>query len=229
MTEPVDPVAVREHVADVRRRITAAGGAKVELLAVTKTFPAEAILAAQAAGCGAIGENYAQELVAKLDDFARIAPSQTRPEVHFIGRLQTNKVRTLVGHVDVIETVDRSSLVTEIAKRMPGLRVFVQVNVSDEPQKGGCAPAAAAALVAAARAAGLRVEGLMTVGRTGTPDEAREGFGLLRRLADELGLAGCSMGMSGDLEVAVAEGATEVRIGSDLFGARVRGSEDQAR
>jgi pyridoxal phosphate enzyme (YggS family) len=222
----IDPAAVAENVARVRERIRAAGGEGVELVAVTKTFPVEAILAAQAAGCRAIGENYAQELVAKL---ARLPEGGPRPEVHFIGHLQTNKVRVLAGRVDVVETVDRPSLVAELARRLPGTRVLVEVNVTGEPQKAGCEPAEAAELVARARAAGLAVEGLMTVGRAGPPEEARGGFRLLRRLADDLGLSECSMGMSGDLEVAVEEGATEVRVGTALFGPRVRGGPDEAR
>lgn len=225
MTE-IDAALVAERVASVRRRIErAAGGRPVELIAVTKTFPAAAILAATAAGCRAIGENYAQELVAKLAEL----PAAGRPEVHFIGRLQSNKVRSLAPLVDVYQTVDRDSLVDELAHRVPGARCFVQVNVSDEPQKGGCRPADTAGLVARARAAGLVVEGLMTVGVTGEPEAARPGFRLLRALADELALAGCSMGMSADLEVAVEEGATHVRVGSALFGPRVRPPADQPR
>ena len=97
---------------------------------------------------------------------------------------------------------------------------MVQVNVSDEPQKGGCAPGDAAGLVALARDRGLLVQGLMTVGRTGPPEAARSGFRLLRTLADEVGVRHCSMGMSEDLDVAVSEGATMVRVGTSLFGER---------
>jgi len=183
---------------------------------VTKGFGPAAITAAAAAGCRAIGENYAQELSDKTD-----AISAAAVEVHFVGRLQTNKVRRLAGIVDVWETVDRTSLVAEIARRAPGARVLVQVNATDEADKGGCAPDAVAALVDDARAAGLAVEGLMTVGPTGTrPEDARVGFAAVRRLVDELGLSVCSMGMTDDLEVAVQEGATQVRIGTALFGVR---------
>jgi uncharacterized pyridoxal phosphate-containing UPF0001 family protein len=141
--------------------------------------------------------------------------------VHFIGRLQSNKVRQLAGLVDVWETIDRPSLVDELARRAPDARLLVQVNTTDEPDKGGCAPADVAALVARAVTAGLRVDGLMTVGPTGRPaSDAAAGFALVRRMADDLGLATCSMGMSDDLEVAVAAGATQVRIGTGLFGVR---------
>jgi hypothetical protein len=139
-------------------------------------------------------------------------------EVHFIGRLQSNKVAMLAPLVDVWQSVDRPSLVEAIARRAPGARVFVQVNVSDEPQKGGCAPADAAGLVALARRAGLQVDGLMCVGRTGPPEDARPGFRALRQLADDVGVAHRSMGMTDDLEVAVQEGSTMIRVGTALFG-----------
>lgn len=211
----IDPDRVREAVAGVRDRIRAAGGDdSVLLLAVTKGFGPDAIEAALAAGCRAIGENYAQELVAKRDAAALA-------EVHFIGQLQTNKVRQLVGLVQVYETVDRARLAQEIAKRDPGAAVLLQVDTSGEPGKGGCPPADLDALVDHARSAGLDVRGLMTVGPTeGGPEAARPGFRLVRAAADRLGLAVCSMGMSDDLEVAVQEGSTEVRIGSALFGPR---------
>lgn len=211
----IDPDRVREAVAGVRDRIRAAGGDEsVLLLAVTKGFGPEAIEAALAVGCRAIGENYAQELVAKRDVAARA-------EVHFIGQLQTNKVRQVAGLVQVYETVDRSRLAQEIAKRDPGAAVLLQVDTSGEPGKGGCLLADLDALADDARSAGLDVRGLMTVGPTeGGPEAARPGFRLVRATADRLGFAVCSMGMSDDLEVAVQEGSTEVRIGSALFGPR---------
>jgi PLP dependent protein len=129
-------------------------------------------------------------------------------------------VRVLAGVVDVWQTIDRPVLVDEVARRAPGARIMVQVNVSDEPRKGGCAPGETPALVTAARDAGLEVVGLMTVGRTGPPDAAREGFRMLRDLADEVGVRQRSMGMSEDLEVAVSEGSTMVRVGTALFGDR---------
>ncbi len=192
----------------------------MRIVAVTKGFGADAIAAARDAGVDAVGENYAQELLAKLDQL-----SGPRPELHFIGRLQSRKVRALVGVVDLWQSVDRDRLVDELAGRCPGAQLLVQVNVSDEPGKGGCLPDAASALVARARAAGLAVEGLMAVGRTGPPEDARPGFVLLRRLVDDLGLRQCSMGMTDDLEIAVEEGSTMVRVGTALFGRRPRRSE----
>lgn len=222
----IDAAAVAHNVEVVRDRIRRAGGTAVELVAVTKTFPVEAVLAVMAAGCGVIGESYAQEVVAKL---GQLPAGVARPRVHFIGRLQTNKVRSLLGVVDVVETVDRVSLATELARRWPGGSVFVQVNTTDEAQKAGCRPEETAALVALARQVGLHVEGLMTIGPAGPPEGARPAFRRLRALADELGLASCSMGMSDDLEVGVQEGATHVRVGRALFGPRVRPPADQPR
>jgi hypothetical protein len=123
--------------------------------------------------------------------------------------------------VDVYESVDRTSLVDAIARRDPGARVLVQVDTTGEPGKGGCPPGDVANVVAAALDAGLRVEGLMTVGPTeGGPEAARPGFRTVRELTSRLDLAVCSMGMTADLEVAVEEGSTQVRVGTALFGWR---------
>jgi PLP dependent protein len=221
----VDPARVGEAVADVRRRISAAGGDdSVVILAVTKGFGPDAIQAALATGCRAIGENYAQELIAKREVAAAA-------EVHFIGQLQTNKVRQVAGLVQVYETVDRERLAAEIAKRDPGAAVLVQVDTTGEPGKGGCPIAELDALVDAIGSLDLELRGLMTVGPTeGGAEAARPGFRTVRAAADRLGLAVVSMGMSEDLEVAVQEGSTEVRVGSALFGARpVRTGRDQVR
>ncbi len=142
-------------------------------------------------------------------------------EVHFIGQLQTNKVRLLSDIVDVYETVDRAKLAREIAKRAPGARVLIQVDTTDEPGKGGCPIADLDPLVERVRELGLRLEGLMTVGPTeGGPAAAAPGFRAVRAAVDRHGLSVCSMGMTADLEVAVAEGSTQVRVGTALFGAR---------
>ncbi len=204
-----------ERLQQVRQQIVAAGGSHVEILAVTKGHPVEVVQAAAGVGLKAVGENYAQELVAKLEH------NSFGLTVHFIGQLQTNKVRQIVDLVDVYETVDRLSLVVELAKRAKGAHVLVQVNTTADAQKGGCAPSQVAALVTEAASAGLVVDGLMTVGpTTGGPEDARAGFRLVRSLSDDLGLATCSMGMSDDFLVAVQEGSTRVRLGSVLFGMR---------
>lgn len=221
----IDPAAVAAALDRVRARIRAAGGGDdVAILPVTKAFGRDAIDAARASGCTAIGENYAQELLAKRDACAGL-------EVHFIGQLQTNKVRQLAGLVSVYETVDRSKLAREIAKRAPGARVMIQVDTAGETGKAGCPPGALDALVDEVRGLGLDLLGLMTVGPTeGGPEAARSGFRAVRAAADRLGLAECSMGMTADLEVAVEEGSTQIRVGSALFGARpVPVRDDQGR
>ena len=211
----VDVSMVGDRLVELRRRIAAAGGEGVTVVAVTKGFGPDVVEAAVAVGLDDIGENYAQELLAKLAGFG-----EDRPRVHFIGRLQSNKVRSLAGVVDLWQSIDRASLVEPLAKLTPPANVLVQVNVSDEPGKGGCAPGDVAALVARLREREVVVEGLMAVGRTGPPESARPGFRLLRALVDDLGLTTCSMGMTDDLEVAVEEGSTMVRVGSALFGTR---------
>lgn len=201
-------------MAAVRARIAGAGGeGRVRLVAVTKGFGPEVVAAAVAAGVEDVGESYAQELVAK-------AAEVDAPRWHFVGRLQANKVRALAGTVDLWQSVDRPRLVDEVARRAPGARVLVQVDVTGEPSKGGCPPAEVPALVERAASAGLAPRGLMAVGPLGPPEAARPGFRVLVRLADELGLEERSIGMSGDLEVAVEEGATMVRVGTALFGPR---------
>lgn len=210
----VDPKQVRERAEVLRERIVSAGGSEVRIVAVTKGFGATAIDAAVRAGLRDVGENYAQEAVAKL------AQADSDPNVHFIGRLQRNKVRMLASVVDVWQSVDRPELATEIAKRVPGATVMIQVDISGEESKGGCLPTEVESLVSMATEAGLCVCGLMGVAIHASPEQARPGFRLLRSLVDELGLAECSMGMTSDLEVAVGEGATMVRVGRHLFGER---------
>src|SRR5690606_34072642 len=137
--------------------------------------------------------------------------------------LQTNKVRQIADLVDLYETVDRPSLAREIATRSPGAAVLVQDDTTGEPRNGGVAPDGQDELVAQVGAHGLDPRGLMTVGPTvGGAEAARPGFRAVRAAVDRLGLAICSMGMTDDLEVAVQEGSTQVRVGTALFGARLR-------
>jgi len=214
----LDQRSVSEAVASLRKRIANAGGVDVALVGVTKTFGSEAWRFAKVAGCDAIGENYAQEVVAKA---AEVAMADRLP-VHFIGQLQSNKIKQLAGIVDVWQSVDRLSLLTEIAKRSPqSAQVLLQVNVTGEEGKGGCLPAEVGELSRAAQDLGIDVLGLMAVGPTSeNPFVTRTSFRALRALADESGLRQCSMGMTGDLEIAVEEGSTMVRVGSALFGNR---------
>ncbi len=215
----LDAAPVGERLAVVRARLDAVGGSGVTIVAVTKGFGPEAITIAGSLGLLDVGENYAQEALSKLD-----AVRAAGARLHLIGRLQTNKVRALAPHVWLWQSIDRLALADEVARRAPGASVLVQVNVSDEPTKAGCAPSEVAALVEAMRGRlGLDVRGLMAIGRTGAPAEAAPGFRLLRGLVDGLGLEVCSMGMTDDLEIAVVEGATMVRVGSALFGSRPGG------
>ena len=213
----VDAETLAERAAGVRRRVTAAGsGQEVTLLAVTKGFGPEAVTAAVGAGLAEVGENYAQELVDKADALGPAAGAVW----HFIGRLQRNMVRHLAPYVTLWQTVDRAELAAEIARRAPGAAVLVQLNLSGDPGKGGCPPAASDELVGRARDLGLDVRGLMGVGPAGPPDAARPGFRDLVERAERLALPVRSIGMSADLEVAVQEGSTMVRVGRDLFGQR---------
>ncbi len=221
----IDPAAVAERVQEVRSRISSAGSDpdQVRLIAVTKGFGPEAVAAAVAAGVADVGENYAQELLAKWAH-SQILGAEVR--WHFIGRLQTNKVRGLLGVVDCWQSVDRLTLVKELAARAGGARILVQVNVSGERQKGGCPPVEGPALVERAAALGLDVLGLMALGPDGPPEMARPGFRMLATMAGELGLRELSMGMTEDLEVAVEEGSTMIRVGRALFGPRPGRSGD---
>ena len=215
----MDQRSVSEAVAALRNRITLAGGTNVALVGVSKTFGSEAWRFAKVAGCDAVGENYAQEVVQKAGEVALT----DRLSVHFIGQLQSNKIKQLVGIVDVWQSIDRLALLTEIAKRTSrsGTQVLLQVNVTGEGDKGGCTPAQVGELSRAARDLGLEVLGLMAVGPTNEdPIVTRSAFRMLRTLVDEHGLQQCSMGMTGDLEIAVEEGSTMVRVGSALFGNR---------
>ena len=220
----IDAVQVSERLAVVRDRIARAGGVDVHVMGVTKTWGIDAVRAAAAAGCDSVGENYAQELATKF------AGETGLPQVHFIGRLQTNKVRLVAPFVDVYETVDRGSLAAELAKRAPGAQVLVQVSTDADPDKGGCA---------LDDVSGARRVLRCTRSRGGGADDRRPhrrrsrggapGFRAVRALVDRLGLAVCSMGMSDDLEVAVQEGSTQVRVGSALFGPRTTpASRDRA-
>ncbi len=217
-----DPAAL---LADVHTRIAQAAkiaqrkAAEITLIAVSKTHPAEAIAPLIAAGQRVFGENRVQEAQAKWPALRAAHPGV---ELHLVGQLQSNKAEDAVALFDCIHSLDRPSLVAALAKAMDksGRRVpcFVQVNIGAEDQKGGCAIADLPALLAEARAAGLPVIGLMCVPPEGI--EPAPFFALLDKLARDHGLAGRSMGMSGDFETAVMLGATHVRVGSALFGAR---------
>ena len=219
MTEPAGSLA--ERLASVRARIDAACARAgrspdtVTLVAVTKTVPWPRVQELLDLGQRDIGENRAQDLLEKLPHL------RGEPAVHFVGRLQRNKVARLAPVVARWHSVDRAALGEAIARHAPGANVLVQVNVAEEPQKGGVAPAGASALVDALADLGLAVTGLMTVPPQG--EDPRPHFARLRELAGRLGLADLSMGMSGDFEVGIEEGATIVRVGTALLGVRESG------
>lgn len=225
MTQSAPEVTVANRLAAIRQQIAdAAATARrapdaVTLVAVAKTFPAEAVAEALAAGQRHFGENRVQEGMAKFP-----ALRETHPDLvlHLIGPLQTNKVKQAVAHFDVIHTLDRDSLAKELAKEFEksGRRLpcFVQVNTGEEPQKAGCMPKDADAFIAACRALGLPVVGLMCI--PPAEEEPAPHFALLNKIAKRNGLAQLSMGMSGDFDTAVMLGATHVRVGSAIFGGR---------
>jgi pyridoxal phosphate enzyme (YggS family) len=211
---------VAARAATVRARIDElAGGRSVRIVAVTKGFGADAVDAAVAAGVTDIGENYAQELVAK----AAAGAGGGAAEWHFIGAVQRNKVARLAPFVAVWQTVDRPALADAIARHSPGATALVQVNLTGAPQRAGCAWDDVAAVVGAARDAGLTVIGLMGIGPEGAPEPAL--FGRLADTTAALGLTECSMGMSADYEAAVVAGSTMVRLGTVLFGPRPVGAD----
>jgi hypothetical protein len=191
----------------------------VTLIAVSKTQPAEAIVPLIEAGQRAFGENRVQEAQAKWPALRERFPGIA---LHLVGQLQSNKADDAVALFDAIHSLDRPSLVAALARAMDraARRVpcFVQVNIGAEAQKGGVAIPALPELLAEARAAAIPLAGLMGVPPFGI--EPAPFFALLDKLAGDHGLAGRSMGMSGDFETAIALGATHVRVGTALFGAR---------
>lgn len=208
---------ISERLALVRQRVMDAGGDQVEILAVSKGHDVDAAIAAASIGASSLGENYAQELAAKAEVLRDHALDV---DWHFVGNLQTNKVRQIAAHVHTWQSVDRLKVGREIAKRAPGARVFVQVNLAGESHKGGCRFDEVNQLVSDLADLDLDVCGLMGVGTAGDQRETAASFERLRSHVDQLGLAQCSMGMSADLELAIAAGSTMVRVGTDIFGPR---------
>jgi len=219
MTAPETLLAgIRDRIATAAK-IARRKASDVTLIAISKTHPAEAIEPLIAAGQLVFGENRVQEAQAKWPALKAAHPGI---ELHLVGQLQSNKAEDAVALFDAIHSVDRPSLVTALAKAMEKLSrripVFIQVNIGAEEQKGGCPIADLPALLAQVREAGLPLAGLMAVPPADI--EAAPFFALLGKLADDHGLTGLSIGMSGDFETAIQLGATHVRVGSALFGAR---------
>ncbi len=225
--------SIAANLQAVRARIAAACVAagrapgSVELLAVSKTWPADSVRAAVAAGQRAFGENYVQESVDKITQLGGLGL-----EWHFIGPLQSNKTRPVAENFAWVHTVDRLKIAERLAAQrppnLPPLQICVQVNVSGEASKSGCAPAQAIDLaVAVAKLPGLRLRGLMAIPEP-SADTARQRrqFAMLRQTLEQINAARngeldtLSMGMTDDLEAAIMEGATMVRIGTAIFGRR---------
>jgi pyridoxal phosphate enzyme (YggS family) len=210
---------VRLHIATAERQAGRPEGS-VQLVAVSKTFEADTIRLAIEAGQRVFGENRVQESQGKWPELKAETPGI---ELHLIGPLQSNKAAEAVALFDVIETVDREKIARALADEMKRqgrmLKLYVQVNTGLEPQKAGIAPDDTLAFVTLCRdELGLSIEGLMCI----PPAEENPGphFALLAKLAEKCGVEKLSMGMSGDYETAVAFGATSVRVGSAIFGAR---------
>jgi pyridoxal phosphate enzyme (YggS family) len=221
-------VSVQERLASVVARIAAAAEtngrdpASVRLVAISKTFGAAEIAPVLEAGHRLFGENRVQEARGKWPALRKRWPGI---ELHLVGALQSNKAREAVELFDAIHSIDRpriaEAVAAEMARQGRRLELFIQVNTGEEPQKAGVAPGETAALLRHCREdLGLAVAGLMCI--PPVEEEAGVHFAFLAKLAAELGLAGLSMGMSADFETAVAFGATHVRVGSEIFGARRR-------
>ncbi|MFT3921942.1 MAG: YggS family pyridoxal phosphate-dependent enzyme [Myxococcales bacterium] len=218
---------VAARLSEVRARIEAACRScgrrsdTVRLVAVSKFHSVEAIRAAYAAGQRDFGENYAQELIEKAKALSDL------PELrwHFIGGLQSNKAKLLAPHCHVVETLASASAAQALSERAVAagrsVQVMLQVNVAGEQQKSGLGPAAVAELIARVRELpALELRGLMTIPKAGDPDAARTAYRALAQLARAHALPELSMGMSDDLELAIEEGSTNVRVGTAIFGLR---------
>jgi pyridoxal phosphate enzyme (YggS family) len=219
-------MSILENLERVQERMDAAchragrDSGAVTLIGVTKTVGAQAVVEAYAAGLRDFGENRVQEAVAKLEAVEDLG---YEPRWHMIGHLQTNKVKLAAGRFGIIHSVDSVRLAKEISRRCESpLSVFLEVNVAQDAAKFGFAPdEAAAALSEIAVLPKLDVRGLMVIApQTNNPEDTRPIFRRLRELRDEFALKELSMGMSGDFEVAIEEGATMIRVGTAIFGRR---------
>lgn len=206
--------AVAERLGAVRDDIAALGRGDVRIVAVTKALPVDTIAVAHQVGLRDIGENYAQELVSKLD----LIDSDTR--IHFIGRIQRNKVKKIVDRVDQWHSVARPEVLHEIGKRRADASVLLQINPTSDPSKDGVGAGDIEAMLETAEATGVRVDGLMTIGVQGDAEATRDAFRDVDNLCEQWNLRERSMGMSGDYRDALEAGATILRLGSVLFGPR---------
>lgn len=213
-------------LADIKARIAAAERAagrpegSVALIAVSKIQPLDRVVSVLEAGHRVFGENYVQEAAGKWPDLRARFPGT---KVHMIGPLQTNKAKTALELFDAIHTLDRPSLAEKLSRLVQARGIapelFVQVNTGSEPQKAGVLPEDADGFIAVCRMLDLPVTGLMCIPPDG--EDSAPHFRMLAEIAERNGVSALSMGMSSDFEVAIAHGATHVRVGSAIFGARV--------
>ncbi len=211
---------------EIQAKITAAAekagrsDREINLLAVSKVQPLERVEAVLDQGHRLFGENRVQEAEGRWQD---LLPKYEGTSVHLIGPLQTNKIKPALALFDAIHSVDRPKLARKLASEIQTLGrspdLFIQINTGEEPQKAGCLPAEADDFIAECRAMDLPVSGLMVI--PPVDEEPSLHFALLRKIAERNGLSGLSMGMSADFERAIALGATHIRVGSAIFGARV--------
>jgi pyridoxal phosphate enzyme (YggS family) len=226
---PINLQAVRQQIVHVAQ-LADRSFTEIQLLAVSKTFDAEAVVAAATAGQVSFGENYVQEAVDKMATIARIAP-ELRLEWHFIGPIQSNKTRQIAEHFDWVHSVERFKIAQRLSdqrpKGMAPLNVCLQINISDEDSKSGVSAGQTLQLAREVSALpNLRLRGLMAIPRpTDDRQQQRNDFAQLRILKEQLVAQGIeldtlSMGMSADLESAIMEGSTMVRVGTAIFGSR---------
>lgn len=213
--------SVANRLGEVRARIERAGGdlSLVKIVAVTKTFGLDAVIAAGRAGIRDIGENYAAELVMKAGALRDLS-LDGEIRWHFLGELQRNKINRIQPYVDLYEGIDRYEEGEALALRSPGAKVLIEVDTAGTKGRAGVPPSGVSVLLDRLRHLDLRIEGLMTVAPPGGGEAAGRAFRSVTNLRTELGLREASMGMSDDLEFAVVEGSTMVRVGRALFGPR---------
>ena len=216
---PINNQLVADRVGGIREMVSSRSSNQVTIVAVTKGFGVDAIKAAAKAGIYDIGENYAQEMMKKRDLLEDLDEGKNC-RWHFIGNLQRNKVRKISSSVFMWQTTDSFALGEEIAKRRISPKLLLQVNMTGAETQGGIPPSQVPSLVEKFEESGINIEGLMTIGASRDRDATLVCFQELKKLANMLGLAECSMGMSDDYDLALEAGATILRLGRAIFGNR---------
>ena len=219
MRTNIDYQIVADRVGAIKEQISSKSDTPVTIMAVTKGFGVEAVMAANNAGINDFGENYAQEMLTK-QSFLKESNEYSELLWHFIGNLQRNKVRKIAGQVCKWHSVDSLPLGMEIAKRSEHPKVLVQVNMTGAKEQGGVDPTTTPVLVDELLGIGVNVVGLMTIGDHADRKATRIYFQKLKKMTQTLNLAECSMGMSGDYDLAIEAGTTILRLGTAIFGNR---------